>query len=175
MRAGRPPKLADPADAEAAYGLALRKLAHQPLPRALLEDRLRRAGYQDAAVKAAADRAAAQGYLNDHEYARSLVRRRSQVRGQALIAQELRAKGVDEAAAAEALGGIDAQAEEQRALALARPLIEAPPANHRQILLRIGPKLSRRGFSTGVIHRVARELFAEWAGAGRFDTSSEHN
>ena len=50
-------------------------------------------------MDAALDRAEGDGYLNDSEYAAALVRRRTRGRGYALIAQELRAKGIGEAGA----------------------------------------------------------------------------
>ena len=100
-RGAKPP--ANPADGEAAYAAAVRILARQPQSRVGLEARLGRAGYTEEAARAAADRAVEHGYLDDQEYARSLVRRRSAGRGQALIARELRAKGIDDITVTDAL------------------------------------------------------------------------
>src|SRR5438105_2751357 len=77
----------------------------------------------DAAVGGALDRAEGDGYLNDREYAAALVRRRTRGRGHALIAQELRAKGIGEAAAGPALETVDAEGEAEQALVLARSLV----------------------------------------------------
>ncbi len=175
MRGGPKPP-ANPADAEAAYGAAVRLLARQPQSRAGLEARLRRAGYTEEAARSAAERAVEHGYLDDREYAQSLVRRRSAGRGHALIAQELRAKGIDDRTLSQALEGISEDAEHERARALARHMIGSRrPASFQELLAMVAPKLSRRGFSSGIIHRVCRELSAEWATAARFDTGSEHN
>ena len=170
----RPP--ANPADAEAAFAAAVRILARQPQSRAGLEARLGGAGYTEDAARAAAERAVEDGYLNDQEYARSLVRRRSAGRGHALIAQELRAKGIDGITAGLALDGINEDAEHERATALARQIVRSRrPESFQELLAVVGPKLGRRGFSSGLIHRVCRELSAEWAAAPRFDTPSEHD
>jgi regulatory protein len=165
-----------PADAEAAYAAAVRILARQAQSRAGLQARLGRAGYTDDAARAAADRAVEHGFLDDQEYARGLVRRRSAGRGQALIAQELRAKGIDDVTVSDALDQVSDDAEYGRALSLARRIVGSRrPTGYQELLAMVGPKLSRRGFSSGIIHRVRRELSAEWAAAPRFDTPSEHN
>ncbi len=175
LRTGsRPP--ANPADAEAAYAAAVRILARQSQSRAGLEARLGRTGYTEDAARAAAERAVEHGYLDDQEYARSLVRRRSAGRGHALIAQELRAKGIDDVTLGHALEGISQDAEHDRAAALARQITRSKrPQTYHELLALVGPKLGRRGFSSGLIHRVCRELSAEWAAAPRFDTPSEHD
>jgi regulatory protein len=137
---------------------------------------LARAGYTEEAARAAAKRAVEQGYLDDQEYAKSLVRRRSVGRGHALIAQELRSKGIDDLTVSDALEQVSDDAEYARALALARQIVGSRrPTGYQELLGMVGPKLSRRGFSSGIIHRVRRELSAEWAAAPRFDTPSEHD
>jgi len=136
-----------------------------------LRQRLLRLGYVDAAVDAALDRAEGDGYLNDREYAAALVRRRTRGRGHALIAQELRAKGVDEATAGPALETVDAAVEAEQALALGRSLISTRRLADAQALVAyVGPRLGRRGFSRGLVYRVCRLLSDEWQVAGRFDS-----
>ena len=148
-RGAKPP--ANPADGEAAYAAAVR-------------------------IVARLDRAVEHGYLDDQEYARSLVRRRSAGRGQALIARELRAKGIDDITVTDALDQVSDDAEYSKALALARRIVGSRrPTGYQELLGMVGPKLSRRGFSSGIIHRVRRELSAEWAEGPRFDTPSEHD
>ena len=145
--------------------------ARQPQSRAALRQRLIRLGYVETAVDAALDRAEGDGYLNDREYAAALVRRRTRGRGHALIAQELRAKGVDEATAGPALETVDAEAEAEQALALARSLVSTRRLADAQALVAyVGPRLSRRGFSGGLVYRVCRLLSAEWEVSGRFDS-----
>ena len=166
-----PPTAREPQSAQLAYTEAIKRLARQPQSRAALRQRLLRLGYVDAAVDAALDRAERDGYLNDREYAASLVRRRTRGRGHALIAQELRAKGIDEAAAGLALAAVDADVEAEQALALGRSLLaNRPPADPQALAAYIGPRLSRRGFSSGLVYRVCRLLSDEWDASGRFDS-----
>ena len=102
------PTAREPESAQAAYTEAVKRLARQPQSRSALRQRLVRLGYAEAAVDAALDRAQGDGYLNDQEYAATLVRRRSRGRGHALIAQELRAKGIEESTAGPALAAVEA-------------------------------------------------------------------
>jgi regulatory protein len=165
------PTAREPESAQAAYTEAVKRLARQPQSRAALRQRLLRVGYVDEAVDAALQRAEGDGYLNDREFAASLVRRRGRGRGHALIAQELRAKGVEESAAAPALAAVDPEAEAEQALALGRSLLAHRRLVDAQALVAyLGPRLSRRGFSSGLAYRVCRLLSEEWEAAGRFDS-----
>lgn len=142
----------------------------------MLEGRLRQAGYAEEAVAAALERAEAAGYLNDREFAESLVRRRGRSRGSAMIAQELRASGIEEGVAQPALAGLDPQAEFDKALGVGRKLLGDRRLTGGQALLGfLGPKLARRGFAAGVVYRVCRQLATEWQAAGLFDESLEQN
>ena len=174
MRAGgrrATPTAREPESAQVAYTEAVKRLARQPQSRAALRQRLLRLGYVDAAVDAALDRAEGDGYLNDHEYAASLVRRRTKGRGHALIAQELRAKGIEDSAAAPALEAVNAEVEAEQALALGKTLLaNRRPADAQALAAYLGPRLSRRGFSSGLVYRVCRLLSDEWEVSGRFDS-----
>jgi SOS response regulatory protein OraA/RecX len=166
-----PPTAREPESAQVAYTEAVKRLARQPQSRAALRQRLLRLGYVEAAVDAALDRAEADGYLNDREFAASLVRRRTRGRGHALIAQELRAKGIDEAAAGTALAGVDVEVEAEQALALGRSLLaNRRLADAQALVAYIGPRLARRGFGGGLVYRVCRLLSDEWQATGRFDS-----
>jgi regulatory protein len=170
------PTAREPESAQAAYTEAVKRLARQPQSRAALRQRLLRLGYVDAAVEAALDRAQADSYLNDQEYAAALVRRRSRGRGHALIAQELRAKGVDESTAGPALAVVDADREADEALALGKSLLARRRLTDAQALVTyLGPRLSRRGFSSGLVYRVCRLLSDEWEAGGRFDSVAERD
>jgi regulatory protein len=165
------PTAREPENAQVAYVEAIKRLARQPQSRAALRQRLLRLGYVDAAVDAALDRAEGDGYLNDREYAAALVRRRTQGRGHALIAQELRAKGIDETTAGPALASVDAGVEAEQALALGRSLLaNRQLADAQALAAYIGPRLARRGFSSGLVYRVCRLLSVEWEVSGRFDS-----
>lgn len=182
MRAGRggrrskPAVPREPESAEAAYQAAVDRLARQPQSRAMLEGRLRQAGYAGEAIAAALERAEAAGYLNDREFAESLIRRRGATRGSAMIAQELRASGIDEGTAEPALASLDPEVEFEKALSVGRKLLGDRRLSDGQALLAyLGPKLARRGFAGGVVYRVCRVLAADWEAAGLFDESYEHN
>ena len=170
------PTAREPESAQAAYTEAVKRLARQPQSRAALRERLLRLGYDEAVVDAALDRAQGEGYLDDQEYAAALVRRRRRGRGHALIAQELRARGVAESTAGPALAAVDADAEAQAALALGKSLLaQRRLAGAPALTAYLGPRLSRRGFSSGLVYRVCRLLSDEWEAAGRFDSVAERD
>ena len=162
------PTARQPESPEAAYAEAVERLARQPQSRAALALRLARLGYAEDAVRGALERAQADGYLDDREFAASVVRRRSQGRGHAMIAQELRAKGIEDPDAAAALA--DAEPENERALSLGRALLARKrPANPEELRAIVAPRLSRRGFSSGLVYRTCLTLSDEWQAAGAFD------
>jgi regulatory protein len=166
----------EPESAEAAYAEAVKRLARQPQSRAALGEKLTRGGFAEGAVRAALDRAQADGYLNDREYAASLVRRRAPSRGHALIAQELRARGIEDTAAEPALAQVDPEAELEQALAIGRRLLaQKQPADADALLNYLAPRLARRGYSSGVSYRVCQRLATEFEAARLFDERSEHN
>jgi regulatory protein len=159
----------DPGSPEAAYADGLKKLARQPNSRARLKQSLVRAGYETAAVDTALDRMEERGYLNDREYALSLVRRRSTERGRALIAQELRAKGIEGNDIASVLTESEPGGERTRALALARRLVRQGVVDRAKL----GARLSRRGFSGGLVTSVLNELGHELHSPHSFDSPQE--
>ncbi len=160
-----------PDSIEAAYVEAVKRLARQPQSRAALERRLLHLGYTAAAVAPALGRAQADGYLNDREYAASLVRRRAPGRGHALIAHELRAKGIEDLDAEAALAQVEPETETEQATALGRRLLAHRQLTNAEALFAyLGPRLSRRGFTSGLVYRVCRLLGDEWQAAGRFDS-----
>jgi regulatory protein len=172
-RTGRraPATARQPESRQAAYAEAVKRLARQPQSRATLEQRLLRLGYSEAAVGPALAQAQADGYLNDQEYAASLVRRRAPGRGHALIARELRAKGIDELDVSVALEQVEPETETDGALALGRRLLGQRGLTDVDALYAyLGPRLARRGFSSGLTYRVCRRLGEEWQAADRFDS-----
>ncbi len=163
MRQRRARRPVDPTDQGAAWEAAVARLGRQPLPRALLGQRLQQLGYAPATVEGVLNRAARLGYLDDQAYAVALARRRSRTRGQSLIARELRSKGIPEADLANAMAQLDPGDEEERALALAQSsLRQRPPATSDDLRRRVGAVLGRRGFRTSTIVKVATRLRAEW-------------
>jgi len=101
------------------------------------------------------------GYLNDQAYAESLVRRRAGTRGAMAMASELAAKGIDRRVSGEALAGLEPEAQLASAVRLATRLRGSREVSgYRDLLNSVGPKLMRRGFSTGIIQSACRALLA---------------
>lgn len=126
---------------------ATRMLARRPLPRALLEDRLKRKGVAPAALEEAVEVLEQAQYLNDHSYALdragSLAERGY---GDAAIRYVLEQERVDSGLIEEAIAVLEPELERARALALADP--------DRKRLL---GHLSRRGFDPDTIERIFEE------------------
>lgn len=165
----RPAVPAEPGSAEAAYAAGVKKLARQPSSRARLKLTLVRAGYEPDAVDQALARLEERGYLNDREYALSLARRRSMERGRSLIAQELRAKGIEAADVAFVLNQSEPTDERARAMELGRKLLRQGITDRGKV----GARLARRGFSGGLVNSVLGELGREVHSADSFDTPEE--
>jgi SOS response regulatory protein OraA/RecX len=93
-----------------------------------------------------------------------------------MIAQELRASGIDERAAEPALASLDPAAEFNNALGIGRKLLgDRRLLGGEALLAFLAPKLARRGFANGVVYRACRLLATEWQAAGLFDESLEQN
>ena len=141
--------------------LLLSRRAHS---RAELQQKLVRRGYEPDAVATTLARVTELGYLDDAAFARGLVRRRSSSRGPMALAAELSSKGIDRAGAAVALAGFDPDAQLVAGTRLAERLgARRADEGYRELLDRIGPKLMRRGFSSGVVRAACR---AAWLGKG---------
>lgn len=112
-----------------------------------MRQKLSRRGHGPDEVDAAVRRLREHGYLDDGAFARALVERRAAGRGEALIAAELAAKGIDRELSEEALAhlGHVQQVEAARALARRSPGLDAG---------RLAGRLARRGFAPEVIDEV---------------------
>jgi regulatory protein len=157
LAVGRPvdpelqPRLAEAADAEAAYRTVLRALERRSFARRDLERRLLRKGHPGPAVEAALALAAELGRLDDPAFARDFVQTRAaRGRGPGRLVRDLMAMGVerghiDRAIAAEWPEGSDRTGVPQ-ALASKRAaqLGDLPrPVKRRRVLA----YLARRGFA----------------------------
>ena len=139
----------------------LRLLARRAHSRLELRQKLHRRGYDPDEVEAALSRLAELGYVDDAAFARGLVLRRSGQRGPRALAGELSARGIDRAGIAEALEGVDEEAELAAATRLAERLYaERPLPGYKEVLDRVGSKLMRRGFSAGVVRAACRAVLA---------------
>jgi len=62
------------------------------------------------------------------------------------------------------------ESEAERALSLGRALLaRKQPATPEELRAIVGPRLSRRGFSNGLVYRTCLTLSDEWQAAGAFD------
>lgn len=140
----------------------LRLLGRRAHSRAELRQKLARRGHEAEEVDSALSRLAEMGYLDDSEFARGLVQRRSASRGPLALAAELAAKGIDREGSAAALAGLDRGAQ----LASARRLAERMYPNgaqvgYRELLDRVGLRLLRRGFPSEVVRAACQAVLAE--------------
>jgi len=151
-------------DRQKAYDRALRYLSYRPRSQAEVRRNLLAAGLAADLVEATLARLAAQGYLNDAEFARFWVENRQQFRpkgGQALRG-ELRQRGVDSETVEAALTDLDAaasayEAARPRAIRLAA-LAQADPTVFRR---KLGDFLLRRGFDYEVVKETVARLLRE--------------
>jgi regulatory protein len=142
----------------------LRLLARRAHSRAELRQKLARRGYEEDEVGTALARLADMGYLDDAAFARGLVRRRSATRGSLAVSAELAAKGIDRQGTAEALADLDAESQLASATRLAERMCpRGDDIGYREMLDRVGVKLLRRGFPSGIVRAACRAVLAERA------------
>ena len=145
-----------------ALDAGLRLLARRAHSRAELGRKLSRRGYAEVEVRSAVDRLVELGYLDDRTFAEGHVRRRQSSLGPLGLSAELSARGVDRQVADRALAEFDGDAQLGSATRLAQRLYgRKPHSGYREMLDAIGPKLLRRGFSSGVARAACR---AVWVG-----------
>lgn len=169
------PRDADPADdtepdgpdadpESVARTVVLRKLTAQDRTRAELADALRNKDVPEAVSDRVLDRMEEVGLVDDARFAESWVRSRQQRRGMSAMAlrRELNSKGVDPELTDAALTQVDPDDEYTAALALAekkfRPMADLSPDVAKR---RLAGALARRGFSSGLVWRVVREVLGE--------------
>ena len=150
-----------------ARSICLRLLTDRARTRQELAQALRRKGVPEDAADTVLERFDEVGLIDDAAFAEQWVRSRHAVRGlgRRALAVELRGKGVAEDVAGEALAGLDAEAEEQRARQLVeRKLRSLPSASAEQRAAagrRLVGMLARKGYGGGLAYRVVREVLAE--------------
>jgi regulatory protein len=142
--------------------MGLRLLARRAHSRAELRQKLARRGYEEDDVGTAMARLTEMGYLDDAAFARGVVRRRSATRGALAVSAELAAKGIDRQGTAEALAGLDAESQLASATRLAERMCPRDKEiGYREMLDRVGAKLLRRGFPSGIVRTACRAVLAE--------------
>ena len=133
-------------------GRALRALAGRDYSRVELERKLASFETEPGQLAIALDDLQAKGFLDEQRAADSLARRRGQKLGTARVVQEMKAKGIDADAIAQATGELKAT-ELERAREVWRRKFGMPPqdAAERGKQMRF---MMTRGFSSEIIRRV---------------------
>lgn len=149
---------------ESARATVLRRLASAPRTRKDLAEDLSRRGIPDEIIERVLDRFTEVGLIDDAEYARLWVtsRHRSKGTARSCLKHELRAKGITDRDAFEALGEIDDDAERARGVALVRSKMMSTsrlePAARARRLMRM---LLRRGYRQSEAVSIVKEAVAE--------------
>lgn len=156
------PSISEPSREEQARALCLRLLTGRSRTRAELLGQLAKRGYPDDVSAAVLDRLTEVGLVDDADFAEQWVQSRRARAGKSrrALAAELRTKGVDKEVIAEALGGIDADAERDRAQELVRSRLrrETLSGDDTRISRRLVGMLARRGYGQNLACEV---VFAE--------------
>lgn len=141
---------------------AWRLLAYRPRSRNELRQRLLRKGHPAEAVDAGLQRLSDLGYLDDEEFARSLVEARQSggsARGRVALRGELRRKGIADETSDAALTGLDELAGARRAAE--KRLRSLHAVDYAEFRGRLAPFLQRRGFSYDAIKATIETLWRE--------------
>ncbi|WP_109560536.1 recombination regulator RecX [Mycolicibacter senuensis] len=157
---------AEPKREEQAKSLCLRLLTARARTRAELAGQLAKRGYPDDVSDRVLDRLATAGLIDDTDFAEQWVRSRREHagKGRKVLAAELRTKGVAEDVIAEALAGIDAGAERDRAEQLVQGKLrrETLGVDDLRVTRRLVAMLARRGYNPSMAYDVvSTELVAE--------------
>ncbi len=155
-------RLCEAADAQAAYRFILAALGRRGFARRDLERRLVHRGHPASAARAAIERAAAAGLLDDRVFAQAYAEAKSgRGRGPARLLRDLFSMGVDRAVAEEAVAAAwqkaDSVVAASRALAEKRAaqLGALPlPVKRRRLLA----YLARRGFTGREVRQIVQAL-----------------
>ncbi len=159
-----PGDLGPPADPEAvARAICLRQLTGAPRTRAQLAAALSRRNVPDDIADRVLSRFGEVGLINDAEFARLWVQSRHLGRGLArrALAHELRARGVDDEVARDALDTLHPEDEAAAARALVvRRLPATRGLDHAIRMRRLVGFLARKGYPGSLSLRVVREVLA---------------
>ena len=152
----------DPHDV--ARRIVLRQLAMAPRSRAELAQKLAQRGCAADVAATVLDRMTRVGLVDDEAYAQMLVRSQQAARGLAkgALARELRAKGIENHSADEALASISDEDERDRARALVGKKLRAMHGLGVEVQIRrLAGILARKGYSASVTYTVIREAIAD--------------
>jgi regulatory protein len=153
------------ADEHEAFRTALASLGRSSRTRKELELYLRRKGFAGQAAKAALNRLAREGWLDDGRYAREFARARAegQYKGRHLIRSELIRRGISRSVADEAVGGIDPETERRAAVEAALRKWPSLRGERRDRVRKLAQFLYRRGYTGAVVREAVRAAAGEAA------------
>jgi len=150
--------------ADAAKQVLLRRLSHAPRTRKELAKDLKDKDISDEVANVALDRFEEVGLINDQALASNYVSSQHQRKGlgKNALRQQLRAKGVSDEVALEAISQITDDQEFQAAFALACKKIRSLQRDDAKTQLRkIVNVLARKGYSSNLAFRVAKEVITD--------------
>ena len=150
--------------ADAAKQVLLRRLSHAPRTRKELAKDLKDKDISDEVANVALDRFEEVGLINDPALASNYVSSQHERKGlgKNALRQQLRAKGVSDDVAQEAISQISDDQEFQAAFALACKKIRSLQKDDAKTQLRkIVGVLARKGYSSNLAFRVAKEVITD--------------
>ena len=150
--------------ADAAKQVLLRRLSHAPRTRQELAKDLKDKDISDEVANVALDRFEEVGLINDQALASNYVSSQHERKGlgKNALRQQLRAKGVSDDVALEAISQISDDQEFQAAFALACKKIRSLQRDDAKTQLRkIVGELDRKGYSSNLAFSVAKEVIKD--------------
>ena len=150
--------------ADAAKQVLLRRLSHAPKTRKELAKDLKDKDISDDVANVALDRFEEVGLINDQALASNYVSSQHERKGlgKNALRQQLRAKGISDDMALEAISQISDDQEFQAAFALACKKIRSLQRDDAKTQLRkIVGVLARKGYSSNLAFRVAKEVITD--------------
>ena len=150
--------------ADAAKQVLLRRLSHAPRTRKELAKDLKDKDISDEVANVALDRFEEVGLINDQALASNYVSSQHERKGlgKNALRQQLRAKGVSDDVALEAISQISDDQEFQAAFALACKKIRSLQRDDAKTQLRkIVGVLARKGYSSNLAFSVAKEVISD--------------
>jgi regulatory protein len=150
--------------ADAAKQVLLRRLSHAPRTRKELAKDLKDKDISDEVANVALDRFEEVGLINDQALASNYVSSQHERKGlgKNALRQQLRAKGISDDMALEAISQISDDQEFQAAFALACKKIRSLQRDDAKTQLRkIVGVLTRKGYSSNLAFRVAKEVITD--------------